>query len=308
MKILIAGGSGLIGQALTKALHPRHEITILGRSIERPSTITQAKNYYSWNDLENINANHYDVVMNLSGHNISDSRWSKATKKLIIDSRVNTNALLINWIIQNQAKPKFFSANAVGIYGLQEDGSPEALDEETAIDFQNPKDFLSEVGISWQQSLSAAIESGLEVTIPRFGIVLTKNGGMLKKLAPSFKFGLGSIIGTGRQILSWIHIDDAVSALIFLLERPELTGAFNLTSPQPVSQAEFAKCLAKNMNRPLFLKLPAFVIRMMFGEMGECLINHGQRVVPKKLLDMGFEFQFPLLDDALKHEFRAADN
>ncbi len=128
---------------------------------------------------------------------------------------------------------------------------------------------------------------------------------MLKKLYPSFYLGLGSIIGDGAQIISWIHIDDLVSAVLFLLNKPELSGPFNVTSPQPVSQAQFARTLAKTMHRPLFFKIPAILIRLLFGEMGECLLLKGQRVIPKRLLDTGFQFRYPTLEKALEYEFRS---
>ena len=138
------------------------------------------------------------------------------------------------------------------------------------------------------------------MTTTRFGVVLGQGEGMLKQLSPSFKWGLGAIVGDGKQILSWVHIDDVVGGLIFLLDHPELTGPFNLTSPYPVSQAEFARVLAKAMHRPLLLTMPAFVIQLLFGEMGECLLLKGQRVLPKRLLASGYTFRYPALVDALE--------
>ena len=143
----------------------------------------------------------------------------------------------------------------------------------------------------------------MHVTTTRFGVVLGKGEGVLKKLAPSFYMGFGSIIGDGKQIMSWVHIDDVLGAILFLLNRSELTGAFNVTSPNPVSQAEFAHALATTMHRPLFLKMPTFMIRALFGEMGECLLLKGQRVLPSRLVESGYEFRYPDLMLALRHEY-----
>ena len=186
---------------------------------------------------------------------------------------------------------------------MQDNGDLAAFDENTPIDIEHPRDFLSEIGIRWQEALKLAIDYGMQVTTLRFGVVLKKGGGMLKKLAPSFYFGAGSIVGDGKQCISWVHMDDVVGAIIFLLNKPELTGAFNITSPNPVSQAEFARELAHNLSRPLWLTMPAFFIRALFGEMGECLLLKGQRVLPKRIIDAGYQFYHPYLDEALQHEF-----
>ncbi|GGI89422.1 TIGR01777 family oxidoreductase [Legionella impletisoli] len=304
MNILIAGGTGLIGTELVNSLLPTHEITVLTRQKNHVTqTFGDRVTPCTWDELATLDALSFDAVINLAGHNIADSRWTENTKQLIIDSRVNTNALLINWLIESQAKPHFYSANAVGIYGAQEGDDLKTFDEETPIPFDKPIDFLSEVGILWQQSLEPAIQYGMPVTITRFGVVLKQGNGMLGKLAPTFKLGLGSIISDGKQVISWVHIDDVVRGYHFLLNNPNLVGPFNLTSPNPVSQREFAKTFAHVLHRPLFLKTPAFVIRTLFGEMGEYLINRGQRVVPKRLLEAGFEFKYPTIQQALEEEY-----
>lgn len=304
MNILIAGASGFIGQNLVKALKNDHTVTVLGRDKMTLSRLFPSSLHCTWDSLPSLDANHYDAVINLCGYNIAAHRWTDAVKQQLIDSRVSTNQVLIQWIIRSQAKPHFLCANAVGIYGLQVNGDATALDETTFIDTSNPKDFLSEIGVKWQSALQPAIDYGMPVTTMRFGVALKKGEGMLKKLAPSFYMGLGSIVGDGTQILSWIHIDDIISAIVFLLNKPELTGAFNVTSPQPISQAQFARALSTVMHRPLFFKMPALLIRLLFGEMGDCLLLNGQRVIPKRLLDTGFQFHYPLIEDALRQEFR----
>ncbi|ETO92618.1 nucleoside-diphosphate sugar epimerase [Legionella longbeachae] len=304
MNILIAGGTGFIGSELVDSLRSDHQITVLGRDNNHIQDVFGKRvQACTWQDLEHLDASRYDVVINLCGQSIAGLRWTEHIKKQIIESRVKTNTALIKWLTDHQCKPHYYSANAVGIYGLQENGTSQAFDEDSPIDFDHPHDFFSEVGVRWQKSLQPAIDHGIPVTITRFGVVLKHGKGMLKKLAPSFNLGLGSIIGDGQQVISWIHIADVIRAFHFLITHPELIGAFNVTSPNPVSQKEFATLLAKAMKRPLFLKTPAFVIRLLFGEMGECLLNHGQRVLPKRLPEEGFKFAYPTLKEALAREF-----
>ncbi|CEK09971.1 TIGR01777 family oxidoreductase [Legionella hackeliae] len=305
MKILIAGASGFIGTELVNALLPHHEITVLGRSKRKMeqhfgANVTQT----TWDMLPTLDATNYNAIINLSGHNIAASRWTDKVKQLLISSRVDTTAILINWAVSHNIKPHFYCANAVGLYGLQQNGDLRAFDENTTIDFSKPADFLQEIGIKWQQALQPALDHGMKVTTTRFGVVLKKEEGMLKRLIPSFKLGLGSIIGNGQQIISWVHVEDVIGAFKFLLEHPELTGSFNITSPNPVSQAEFAKTLANVMHRPLLFRTPAFVIHILFGEMGDSLLLHGQRVLPKNLLAEGYQFRFPELRLALEKELK----
>lgn len=304
MNVLIAGASGFIGQKLVTVLNSDHSVTVLGRDMANLQRhFLKPVNIVTWDMLSDLDPGAYDAVINLCGYNIAASRWSEAVKNQIIDSRVKTTTTLVDWAIKRHAKPHFICANAVGIYGMQNNADNEELDEDTPIDFDHPRDFLSEIGVRWQKALQPAIDYGMNVTTTRFGVVLGKNGGVLKKLTPSFYMGCGSILGDGKQVMSWVHIDDVVGALKFLLNKPELTGAFNVTSPNPVSQAEFARAFATTVHRPLILKLPAFIIRMMFGEMGECLLLKGQRVMPNRLIESGYEFRYPELMVALRHEY-----
>lgn len=303
MNILLAGGSGLIGQELVQGMGKEHQFTVLGRNKDLLQQIFSGNVIsISWDELNNQDAGQFDVVINLCGINIAISRWTAKVKEEIIGSRVQTTETLIHWISQQNTKPHFYCANAVGIYGLQENGDPTELTEETAINFEHPIDYLSEVGIRWQQALEKAEEAGLSVTFTRFGVVLKKGKGFLGRLYPSFICGLGSTIGDGKQYLSWIDSEDLVNAYRFLLNHPEITGPVNVTSPNPCMQKEFAKTYAKSLHRPLLLWTPAFIIRVLFGEMGDTLINHGQKVIPKRLLDAGFEFQWPTIEMALKHQ------
>lgn len=304
MKVLIAGANGFIGHILVKALKEEHNLILLGRDKEKlEQQFPDQTERYTWKTLETFDPSNVDLIINLSGKNISASPWSEGVKNEIIASRVETNHILVNWVLASQARPRFFSANAVGIYGPQINTDLTELDENTPIEDENPQDFLSLVAIQWQDSLQKAVDYGLSVVPMRFGVVLKQDEGILKSLKFSFHWGLGAILGDGKQPISWIHIDDLVRAIQFLMVHPELDGPINLTSPCPVTQREFAKTLAKTLHRPLLLKLPAGIIRLIFGEMGTNLLLQGQRVVPTRLLNAGFQFQYPKLSNALQREF-----
>ncbi|KTD62297.1 TIGR01777 family oxidoreductase [Legionella shakespearei] len=302
MNILIAGASGLIGQELIRGLSSEHHFTLLGRHKDLLKQVFSGRILsVSWDELNTLDAHQFDAVINLSGHNIAASRWTPFVKEEIINSRVHTTEKLVDWILKQKAKPHIYCANAVGIYGLQENGDATELDEDTPIDFEHPKDFLSEIGVRWQQALAKAEKAGLAVTSTRFGVVLKKGEGFLGRLYPSFITGFGSVIGNGKQYLSWVDSQDLVNAYRFLLNHPNITGPVNITSPNPCMQKDFAKAYAKSLHRPLLFLTPAFVIHFLFGEMGDCLINQGQKVVPKRLLEAGFEFKWPTIQSALKH-------
>ncbi|KGP63960.1 nucleoside-diphosphate sugar epimerase [Legionella norrlandica] len=303
MNILLAGGSGLIGQELIQGMGKEHHFTVLGRNKDLLEQLFAEKALFlSWDELNHQDAHRFDVVINLCGINIA-TRWTPKIKADIINSRVQTTETLINWILQHNAQPHIYCANAVGIYGMQTNGDETDLTEETKIDFEHPKDYLSEIGVRWQQALQKAEEADLSVTSTRFGVVLKKGKGFLGRLYPNFICGLGSTIGDGKQYLSWIDSEDLVNAYRFLLNHPEMKGHINVTSPNPCMQKEFASAYARTLHRPLLLWTPAFVIRLLFGEMGDCLINHGQKVKPKRLLEAGFQFKWPTIEMALKHQY-----
>ncbi len=303
MNILIAGASGFIGQALVKSLVPDHQITVLGRDKTRLTSIFTQPGIQccTWSELSSIEASTYEVVFNLCGDNIAAKRWDKARKQQIIQSRVHTNHLLIEWLLSQNAKPYYICANAIGIYGTQAHDDSQYFDETTPLNDKAPHDFLAEVGLAWQHSLNPAIDAGLSVTTLRFGVVLGKSGGMLQKLYWPFFCGAGAILGDGRQTISWVHLDDVVRACHFLLNQPVwLTGPVNLTAPHPVTQRYFAKTLAQTLKRPLLLILPARLIQIGLGEMGDLLLLKGSKVLPKRLLENHFVFNYPELEQALE--------
>ena len=299
MNILIAGGSGLIGQSLIDVLQHSHQLTFIGRNTHHLLKLFKHLGpCHDWHGLDDIQSSP-DLIINLCGLNIGDAAWTPKIKQELIDSRVKTSEKLIQWAIKQQIKPRMMCANAVGIYGLQNNGDEAVFTEDSPIKTKNPTDFLNEIGVRWEEALRPAMEYGMPVVTTRFGVVLKKNQGILKKLNLSFYLGLGSIIGDGTQMFSWVHHKDMVRAIIFLIEHPDLTGPFNITSPHPVTQKTFAKALANSMHRPLLLTLPAVVVKLMFGEMGECLLLRGQKVIPKRLLDAGFVFDYPTIEQAL---------
>ena len=305
MNILIAGGSGFIGKELVKKLSKTHQVTVLGRNISKLKTcFPDKKNIITWDDLHSHDACIYDLIINLSGSNIGEKRWTASVKKQLIQSRVHSNERLIHWLEHYQASPRFFCANAVGVYGLQQENDTTAFDEDTPIDFHNKKDFLQKISIAWLASLQPAVDKGLQVTTLHFGVVLQKGQGMLKKLELPFSLGLGNTLGSGEQYLSWIHYKDAINAILLLIENTDVSGRVNITAPNPIKQKHFACALAKALHRPLFLRMPAMMVRAIFGEMGECLLLKGQNVVPKKLQALGFKFQYPTIEQALTQEYK----
>lgn len=302
MNILIAGASGFIGTELVHSLSQKHKITVLGRSLQKldqrfPDNIDKL----TWKNLATQNASDYDLIINLSGSNIGAGRWSPSIKKELVESRTLTNQQLIDWLLQHNAKPRFFCANAVGIYGAKET-SNDAFNEHAPLP-STSNDFLQHIGIAWEQSLNAAIDQAIPVTTLRFGVVLKQGEGMLKKLELPFRLGLGSIVGSGKQVLSWIHYQDLLGAVNFLIEHPDITGPVNITAPTPVTQQTFAQALASALNRPLLFKMPSWFIKGLFGEMGEYLLLKGQKVVPDRLIKCGFQFTCPTIQTALAQEY-----
>jgi uncharacterized protein len=305
MNILIAGASGFIGRELTAVLSRNHQVTVLGRDSRHleqvfPGSIAKI----TWDTLTQQDAKQFDSVINLSGANIGANRWTQQVKQELITSRTQTNKHLLDWLIGQEAHPHYYCANAIGIYGAHaQDTVP--FDESSPVnDSDAANDFAKKICLDWQQSLQPALDKGMQVTTLRFGVVLKKGEGMLKKLELPFSLGLGSVFGSGQQVISWIHYEDVVSAIIYLLEHPNMTGPVNVTAPHAVTQKQFSKDLAAALKRPLLFSMPAFVVTTLFGEMGAELILKGQRVVPKRLLEQGYTFNYPTLEAALKHEYQ----
>lgn len=295
MKYLITGGTGFVGKALCKKLlDENNQITILSRSLNKVEKVFGDK-VKSITSLDEIGSNvKFDVVVNLAGEGIAEKRWSEEQKQELINSRVNITKELVKLFDRLDKKPSvFISASAIGYYGGQGD--------ETLVENSKPNDeFTHQLCKNWENEAIKAEDLGIRTIITRFGVVLGKNGGTIEKMLTPFKLGLGGKIGSGKQYFSWVYIDDVVETIIHLVNNKKLSGKFNVTSPKSVTNAVFTKSLGEALNRPTIFPMPSFIVKILFGEMGEVLLLNGQRVYPKKLLDSGLEFKFDDIDNALK--------
>lgn len=278
MNILLSGSSGLIGSELKKNLETDgHQVTPLSRDFDNP-----------------INFEGIDAVIHLAGENIAQGRWTKAKKSEIRNSRINGTKKLSDQLATSPHKPSIFiSSSATGFYG---DRSDDILDEESS----QGAGFLPEVCVLWEKATKSAEQAGIRTIHIRTGVVLTKKGGALKKMLPPFLLGGGGILGNGKQYMSWISLKDEINAILFILNNNEISGAVNLTAPNPVNNKEFTKILGKTIKKPTIVPLPGFAARLLFGEMAEAILLTGNRVLPNKLLNAGFNFTHPTLDKALE--------
>ena len=292
MKIVISGASGLIGTQLVTTLKSSgHEVVQLVRR-------TAGAGQIMWDPksgkLDPASLEGCDAVIHLSGAGIGDKRWSDAYRKEILDSRTATTLLLANTIASLQRKPSvFLSGSAIGIYGARGD---EQLTETSA----HGTGFLADVCEQWEAAAKPAIDAGVRTVFLRTGIVLSPKGGALKKLLPLFRLGVGGKFGNGKQWQSWISMDDEVASIIHLLTA-NVSGAVNLTAPQPVTNAEFTKVLARVVKRPAIVPVPTFAPKILLGgELADALLFTGQRVMPQALTASGYVFKHSTLESALR--------
>lgn len=297
--ILIFGGSGFIGRHLIKELIDNYNITVASRNPDEqkhlfPDNVQLVKIDYS--NFEQL-VPYFDkanIIINLAGENVG-SRWNDKKKQSIKNSRLNTDKLIVEAFHSCTNKPStIIQGSGMGVYGFE--------DSEITFTENSPlgtKGFLTEVGIAHEESLSS-LSGQTRLVFLRTGLVLDGEEGALPPMAMPFKFFGGGPVGNGKQWNSWIHIKDEVKAIRFLLEDKEKSGAYNLTAPQPVRNKTFAKSLGKALNRPSFFPAPAFILQASMGEMADELLLSGLKIIPEKLLDAGFKFQFESLDDALK--------
>jgi uncharacterized protein (TIGR01777 family) len=303
MQIVIAGGSGFLGRPLTRELMAKgHAVTVLTRGASRED---RGVRYITWNPEDGEGAwrttlDGVDAVINLAGAGIADERWTDARKQELRKSRVDATRALVAAIRGAQVRPRVFvSGSAVGYYGPQpEDGPP--LDEHAP----PGTDFLARLTADWEAEAHAASAPGCRVAIVRTGVVLARDGGALQKLLPPFRFFVGGPIGSGRQVLSWIHRNDWVELVVWLLRHDDAAGAFNATSPHPVTNREFSEALGAALGRPSWLPVPGAALKIALGEMAGPMLLAGQRVVPRRALDAGFSFQFTEIGAAMRDAVR----
>lgn len=291
MKVAITGASGLIGTALTASLKADgHEVLAVSRK--------GGDGRVEWNPktgaIEIHKLRGCDAIINLAGANIAQ-RWSKEVKQEIIDSRILTTKLISDSASRLIPRPEvLISASAIGYYGPKP-GQP--VDESAAAG----SGFLAKVCQDWEAATKFAEDTGIRVAHIRFGVVLSPNGGALAKMLPTFKSGLGGPIGSGKQMLSWIALDDVVRAIRYTIESHDIRGAVNATAPNPVSNADFATTLGQTLGKPTVLPAPAFALKLAMGEMVDETLLADQIVLPKVLEDTGFYFAYPEIRPALSH-------
>lgn len=293
MRILITGATGLIGTALQKDLKEKgYEVLLASRSEPKGENDVQWSIEDGFAEPEKLEG--LDAVVHLAGESVSGLRWTDDKKKAIRDSRVIGTRTMVKALSQLKNRPKVLvAASATGFYG--ERGDEELTESSTAGDT-----FLAEVAKEWEGEARRAEDAGIRTVLLRTGIVLSKDGGALGAMLLPFKLGVGGVVGSGKQWMSWISLDDQISAINFAIENENIRGAVNAVAPNPVTNEEFTKTMGEVLYRPTFLPLPEFVVSMALGEMGDALLLSSTRVLPKRLEDAGFKFQYPELKQALE--------
>ncbi|MDP6178379.1 MAG: TIGR01777 family oxidoreductase [Desulfatiglandales bacterium] len=298
MKIFMTGGTGFVGTTLTKRLTQKgHRVTLLTRDTSKNRHLPKGASYLEANPTEQgtwqERVGEHEVIINLAGASIF-RRWTESSKNAIWNSRILTTQNLVAALSARKCRETLFlSTSAVGYYGFYGD---EELDEES----QPGDDFLASLSKAWESSALNAEESGVNVVLLRFGIVLGKNGGALRQMVPIFNWCMGSPLGSGKQWFSWIHEEDLANIYLYLLERKDISGPINCMAPNPVRNEEMTKILGEVLGSPTFMPaVPGFIIKIIMGEFGSILLK-GRRVLPKRILNMGFCFRFPEMREAFQ--------
>jgi uncharacterized protein (TIGR01777 family) len=302
MRVFVTGGTGMVGSRIVPRLLQRRDTVVLltrrpeaarqkfgdGTVVEGDPGVPGA-----WMDA----VADCDAVIHLAGENVFAKRWSDAFKKVLVDSRVlstqNVVEALARWPRNADGSAKvLLNASAIGYYGYHED--EELTEASPAGD-----DFLARLCVAWEEAARKAEAHGIRLAIIRVGVVLGKEAGALSKLLTPFRLGVGGPVGNGEQWMSWIHQDDLATMFLWALDNAAATGRINGTAPQPVTNKDFSRALGRALHRPAFMPMPVFALRLMLGEVAD-VVAKGQRVLPKRALDLGYTFRFPVLDEALK--------
>lgn len=294
MRILVSGSHGLVGKALISSLASEgHEVVRLVRN--KPSAATEVEWHPNQGSIDAANLEGFDAVVHLAGESIASGRWTGEKKRAIRDSRVEGTALLSSTLARLSRPPAvLISASAIGYYGNRGD---ELLTENSA----PGNDFLASVCIEWENATRPAVEKGIRTVNTRFGIILDAEEGALGKMLTPFRMGAGGRVGSGKQWVSWIVIEDVVSGLKSVIGDTAVRGPVNFVTPNPVTNAEFTKVLGHVLSKPTLFPVPEFAVRLAFGEMADALLLASQRVKPNVLEQRGFQYNWPTLEPALKH-------
>lgn len=297
--IVTAGVGGMLGSELIEQLTSEGHYVI---RLVRPSSGSAQTDTAPWQpgkgELDPAVLEGVDAVICMNGANVAGQRWTADYKRELRESRIQPTRLLAETMAGLEKKPEvFLLASAVGIYGNRGD---EILDESSS----HGNGFLVDLAEEWEAAADRAVEAGIRVVKLRIGVVLGPDGGALEKMLTPFSLGLGGPVGSGKQYMSWVAIEDVIEAFVFCMNEPTIDGAVNLVAPNPVTNAAFGKALGRALHRPAVLPLPGFMVKLMFGEMGEALLLGGNRVLPGKLQEAGFSFRFPDLDTALVHQMK----
>ena len=299
MRIVIAGGSGFLGHALTKHfVSAKHDVVVLSRSSK---SVTLNARAAAWTPDGSVGLwareiEAADVVVNLAGAGIADKRWTDARKQELRDSRTLSAKSLAEAIRASTRKPSaFIQASAVGYYGAYEDGR-QTFDEQSPAG----NDFPGQMAVEWEAGAKPLADAGVRLVTVRNGVVLARHGGALARMLPPFYFFVGGPIATGRQYMSWITLSDWIRLTAWAIENERVSGVINGTAPNPVDNKTFAQAIGRALHRPSLMPVPAFVLRLMFGEMAQNMLILGQRVVPRRALELGFKFEHPDIDEAMR--------
>lgn len=298
MKVLIVGGSGFIGQQLCQELLAvGHQVVVLSRNLAQTrATLQQKVEVMGWDAFTvgkpKNSGEAFDCIINLAGESIGDGRWTQSRKDKILASRLGTTQAIVEFIKNQTIKPKvLINASAIGFYGPNQ---AEILTESSPAGH----DFLATVCKAWEGEANQAKQYGVRVVPVRIGVVLG-NGRALPRLLLPFKFYVGGHTGSGNQWFSWIHVQELVQIIRFLAEHDAIDGPVNATAPQPLKMRDFCTVLSRVLGKPSWLPVPAFILRLALGEMADLVLN-GQQVIPQKLLNAGYKFQYPTAEQALQ--------